>query len=449
MTTAIAQPDAPAAETEQVSVGVDDLIIGRPIQHPIYDEKGTLLLAAGTVISSEFKRLLRQHKLPEVLISKEDAAQVVLAADILENTDAFCFHTALTKEFDKLIDGGLPPVANTGAAVRDGMVSLGKNGYDAKQRDRLVEKNKENTRALSDMMQSAAEGGRVDGAVASDVASYCLYEMRSDIENVLTSEIGAYDDDCMSAQALQTSMLAMAIGIELGLDTDNVKTIGTVGLVHDWGMMKVPKRVRSAPHPLSAEDYHEIQKHPIYSLEMLQQAQSIPGLVSVISYQIHERPDGSGYPRGRSTRTIHQFARIVAVADTYVAMTNARYWRKPFMAYAAMECILRETQRKHLDATAVRALLQVLSLFPIGSLVALTDGSVARVMRRNGTHYTSPIVCLLQDAQGQRVDAATQSRYIDLSQSELKVAQALPTPGREEVPLSEAISLLGYQDSIS
>lgn len=433
--------------SEKVSVGIDDLIIGRPIQNDIYDEHGMLLLAAGTVISSEFKRLLRQRELHVISIHKEDAARITLSHDVLDGTDHFSLDTALTEELDRLIDGGMPPVRNRGAAVRDSLVSLGKNGYDSKQRDRLIQKNNEHTQALEEMMESAANGRKVDANIAAQVANDCLNEMRSDVENVLTSTIGLFNDDSMSSQALQTSMLSMALGIELGLDADNVKTLGLIGLVHDWGMMMVPKRIRMAPYPLSSDDFHEIKKHPIYSLDLLQRAHSLPGIVSLVAYQIHERPNGTGYPRGRSNNAIHQFARIVSTADTYVAMTTARNWRKPFMAYAAMECILRETQRKNLDATSVRALVQVLSLFPIGSLVALTDGSVARVMRRNGTHYTSPIVCLLQDAQGQRIDQSRQDRNIDLSQSELKVAQALPTPGREEVPLSEAITLIGYNES--
>lgn len=433
--------DAPQAIADTVAVGIDDLLIGRPIQFPIFDDNGVLLLAEGAVITSDFKRLLRQRQLPEVKVHKDDVAHITLNKDILDNVEEFSFDNALTQQLDKLVEGGLPPLQNSGPSVKDSMVSLGRIGYDQKQRDRLMERNQENGKALNAMLDDALNGGRLDGAAATQMASAYLNEMRSDVENVLTSSVGVFDDDCMSRQALQTSLLAMALGIELGFDATNVRSIGLIGLVHDWGMMKVPKRVRMAKYPLSAEDFHEIKKHPIYSLELLDRATSIPGIASLVSYQIHERPNGTGYPRGRSGNAIHQFARIVAVADAYTAMTTARQWRQPFMAYAAVETLIRQAGKKMYDPAAVRALLQVLSLFPIGSLVTLSDGSIARVMRRNSKEYTKPIVQRLQDSQGQRVDPSAPDHILNLSDAGLAVEQALPTPGRDELSLSEALKL--------
>lgn len=431
--------DAPSAET--VAVGVDDLLIGRPIQFPIFDDNGVLLLAEGAIITSDFKRLLRQRKLPEVNVHKDDVANVTLNSDILAGVEEFSLDTALTQELDKLVDGGLPPLQNNGPSVKDSMVSLGRIAYDGKQRERLVERNKENSKQLNNMLDDALNGGRLDGALATQMASNYLNEMRADVENVLTTSVGVFDDDCLSHQALQTAMLAMALGIELGFDASNVKSLGLIGLVHDWGMMKVPKSIRNTKTPLTPEEFHEVKKHPIYSLELLDRATSIPGIVSLVSYQIHERPNGRGYPRGRSGNAIHQFARVIAVADAYTAMTTARTWRKPLMAYAAVETLVREAGKKAYDPVAVRALLNVLSLFPIGSLVTLSDGSIARVMRRNGKNYTKPIVQRLQLSSGQRVDSGASENILDLTQLSLSVEQALPTPGRDELSLTEALNL--------
>lgn len=433
--------EAPSASADTVAVGIDDLLIGRPIQFPIFDDNGLLLLAEGAIITSDFKRLLRQRKLPEVKVHKDDVANITLNTDILAGVEEFSFDNAITQQLDKLVEGGLPPLQNNGPAVKDSMVSLGRIAYDNKQRERLVERNKENGKALNNMLDDALNGGRLDGAVATQMAGAYLNEMRADVENVLTSAVGVFDDDCMSHQALQTSMLAMALGIELGFDTSNVRTLGLIGLVHDWGMMKVPTRIRQSQTPLTAEQFHEVKKHPIYSLELLDRATSIPGIVSLVSYQIHERPCGTGYPRGRSGNAIHQFARVIAVADAYTAMTTARKWRPAFMAYAAVETLVRDAGKKMFDPVAVRALLNVLALFPIGSLVTLSDGSIGRVMRRNGKNYTKPIVQRLQDGSGRRVDSTAADNILDLSQSELSVEQALPTPGRDELSLSEALKL--------
>lgn len=437
----VAPEETAAAET--VSVDIDQLIVGRPIKFPIHDEKGVLLLADGAVITSDFKRLLRKRNVTEVNVDARDVDQVTLSVAV-EAADSFSFDTELTSHLDRIIDGGMIPVRNSGPAIQDEMVFLGKKAYDQEQRDRLVEQNNTSQQAIASVMRSALHGDSVDATAMTQMTGKYVTEMQKDVDSVLTSSLGVFDDDNLSAQALQTSLLSMALGIEMGFDADNVRMLGLIGMVHDWGMMKVPKAVREAGHPLSANDFHEIKKHPIHSLEMLQNASGMPGLVSLVSYQIHERPNGNGYPRGRAGKSIHQFARIVAVADAYTAMTSGRTWRQPYMAYAAVECLLRDAQKRKIDSNVVRALLSILSLFPIGSLVTLNDGSIARVMRRNGSKYMTPIVQLIQNGNGEPVDPMRPESVLDLSEeAELKVEQALPSPGRKELGLTAALT---YQE---
>ena len=440
MTAATANQEATASNERTVSVGIDELIIGRPIEFPIHDEKGLLLLAEGAVITSDFKRLLRQRGLQEVQIDARDAERITVNEELAAAAQAFSFDTELTKHLDQIIDGGMVPVQNRVPAVKDKIQRHGCKTYDNQQRERLAEENDQNQKMLAGMMKEALHGGAVDGQLAGAMTGNYLSEMQLDIDNVLNSTGGVFGDSSIAAQSLQTSLLSMAIGIEMGLDADNIRMLGLVGLVHDWGMARVPEHVRVAPHPLSSNDFHEIRKHPIHSLEMLQKASGMPGLVSLVAYQIHERPNGTGYPRGRSGNAIHQFARIVAVADSYTAMTTPKPYRPAFMAYAAIECLLRDAQKRNLEARVVRHLLTILSLFPIGSLVTLSDGSIGRVLRRNGDKYMSPIVQRLQNGRGERVDSNTVENLIDLGTSELKVEQALPTPGRNEVGLTTALN---------
>jgi hypothetical protein len=162
----------------------------------------------------------------------------------------------------------------------------------------------------------------------------------------------------------------------------------------------------------------------------------------LICYQVHEKIDGTGYPRGRQRDKIHPSARILHVADVYLALISARPFRKALMPYAAIECLLRQARAKMVDADAVRGLLHVLSLFPIGSLVKLSDGSTARVLRRNGSNYSSPIVLIVEDANGDPTDPLDESQIIDLSQHNLKIAAALPSSERDEVGLSPDIQFL-------
>src|SRR5690606_15497605 len=127
-------------------------------------------------------------------------------------------------------------------------------------------------------------------------------------DNVLTTRVPTFHNEELAARGLETSLLAMAIGIEMGLDADNTRMLGIAALVHDWGMALIPEHIRNPTRPLTPVERLELQKHPIYSLGMLQSVSSLPPAVSVIAYQVHESPNGRGYPRGRTGSSIHLLA---------------------------------------------------------------------------------------------------------------------------------------------
>lgn len=421
------------ADEKLVDITVDSLIVGRPLTFPLYDDSGLLLLAQGAVITSDFKRLIRARGVGKVRTSSSAAGKISLTAAATANQSNIAFDTELTKRIDALVDGGLINVVNKGPAAKESIVFLGKKAYDQKQRTALVSAHERNGHALGSMISDALNGGNLDGTTVTLMAADYLREMTVDTDNVLSSTVDSLSkDDDLSARSLETSLLAMALGIEMNLDADNVKTLGLVGLVHDWGMIKVSQELTRKQGELTPLEYLEIQRHPIHSLELLQRISSLPTVVSVVAYQVHEQPDGHGYPRGRKGSAIHPFASILRAADCYVSLTSKRPYRLPMTPYAAMECMLKLGKLNSVDRTAVRALLHVLSLFPIGSYVALSDGSVGKVLRRNKDLYTQPIVNRIQDKDGEPIDVMDPDAIIDLTASEITIVQALPTPGREQ-----------------
>lgn len=425
---------------ETVSIRVEDLIVGRRINHPIYDANGVLLLAADSVVNSRFKQLLRDRKMPQVEIHNEDASSVSLgglAADpMLAAANQGIFSTELTEKLDRLIESGSMFVANTGPAVRDSMVMHGCKAYDPAQREKLFEQQQKFGESLDGMMRGALTGIPPSGAEITGMAASYLTQLTSDADSVISAAAEAGKDESLSQHCLQMSLLGMAIGTELNLDENNVRNIGLCGLVHDWGMVRVQNKIGKGRRQLSPLERMEMQKHPVFSLEMLEDVAGIPSIVPIVCYQVHEQPNGLGYPRQRTHKMIHLFARILNVAHSYVSLTTSREDRPALMPYAAMEYLLRLTNDKTIDQAPMRALLNLLSLFPIGSVVILTDGSAARVIRRNKDYYTSPIVQLIQTSDGKNVDPLDPESIIDLHESELEIDQALPTPGKEEIDLS-------------
>jgi HD-GYP domain-containing protein (c-di-GMP phosphodiesterase class II) len=430
------QVDAPG---DEVSVDVDRLILGRAIQFPIRDHSGLLLLARGAVITPKFKRLLKKRDISVVLLHRDDAKTIVSKLPVEkkevlpEEPRSLNIDPDVTRRLDSVVKAGLPYVTNLGPAVRDAKIIHGCHGYDVEQRDTLIESQRAATEALSVMMSESLQGGEMDGEQVVDVTSEYLKHLTDDTDCVLSCSETPLPDDELAYHCLRMSILGMALGVEMGLNAENVSRVGVTGLLHDWGMLRVPLEIRQAKRSLSAVEMLEVKKHPGYSVDFLERFHGLPTLVALVSYQVHERIDGSGYPRGRSGENIHPFARILYVADRYVSLTSPRPYRQPLTPYAAMETLLKSADERGADPIVIRALLRVISLFPVGSHVTLSDTSVAKVLRGNQDRYDSPIVELIQDKQGRPVDSTAGNAIIDLSQSQLTVAQALSSPGRVEI----------------
>jgi HD-GYP domain-containing protein (c-di-GMP phosphodiesterase class II) len=423
-----------------VELSIDELIIGRPLAFPLFDDSGVLLLAEGNTITPEFKRLLKQRGQGSVQVHHEDAAKNAFSQISQTPVEAtMSLDTELASQLDKVIDSGLLFVKNSGPAMRQSMVLHGCRAYNLDRHQDLQDQRVATCESLDNMMKEAVRGQAVSSTVVTNLAAQYLADMAEDSDCVLSVAMQATQDPALSDHCLKMATLGMAIGVEMGLDEDNCKRICVAGLMHDWGMARVPAEIRNATRILSASEFFQIKKHPIFTAEMLERMPGVPSMVPIVVYQVHERPNGLGYPRGRAGDRIHIFARILAVADIYSALTEPRAYRRPLAPYAAMECLVRMAKSRDVDPEVVRALLKVMSLFPIGSYVTLSDGSVARVIRRNPENYSSPIVQLVQDSGGNAVPADAESAISDLAASSISIIQALPTPGRQETLLTEDV----------
>lgn len=431
--------------TATVTLDVESLVAGRQVRQPLYDKGSMLLLAQGSIVTPRFKKLLLGRGIRDVKLSRSDAEN--MAAPI-QRPAAGCLSAtiqldpALIQKIDKLIDSGLLFQETAGPRLREKLVLHSCNGYSGDQRDALLMQHFQTCMDLDAMIKAAAHGQPVSGIeIAGVVASY-LTNLTSDSDCVIDVARQAGHYAATAEHCLQMSLFGMALGIELGMSEADIRIIGLSGLIHDWGMALVPPEVTDANRVLTNAEFLEIKKHPGYTLDLLKRISAIPDTVPMICYQVHERPNGTGYPRGTARSRIHPGARILNVADVYLALTSPRPYRKPLMPYAAVECLLRQAKENLVDVDVVRALLHVVSLFPVGSQVMLSDGSTARVLRRNGNSYSSPIVQIIRDAGGELTDPLDESQIIDPSTRKLTIVKAVPTADGEQTDVaSHAVQL--------
>jgi HD-GYP domain-containing protein (c-di-GMP phosphodiesterase class II) len=146
--------------------------------------------------------------------------------------------------------------------------------------------------------------------------------------------------------------------------------------------------------------------------------------VGIIALQHHERWDGEGYPRRLSGIEIDMGARIVSVADAFEAMVSEKPYRNSMMGYQAMKNLLSDNSRRF-DPDVLKAFIQTMGIYPIGSIILLNDGSIARVVEVQGDAPLRPKICILIDEFG-KVFEQDQGENIDLlEEKSLFIARAI------------------------
>lgn len=304
----------------------------------------------------------------------------------------------LENSFSRDLDGHLslpgtltPPSLQSPfvAEVRD----VRNRPYDRTWIQRSIEQVLQSADDVKNQFVAVTEGRRADFEVFRTIVREQLRQIVEDKDVFTCLGIRPHLGDYPSRHALQVSMLAMAMGVAMGWDVTTLTDLGTGCLVHDAGMMSVDRSQYGKKGILSAHDLGEIAKHVVFGLGSFEHRMGdVPERALIVAYQIHERGNGTGYPRGCSLERIHPLARVAAIADVFVALVSPRPHRPGMVPYHVIKKIMQDTEHGLFDKQAFRALLDTVSVFPVGSFVALNDGRVGRVLRPNPGHYDRPVV---------------------------------------------------------
>ncbi|MBC9784607.1 HD-GYP domain-containing protein [Heliobacterium chlorum] len=207
-------------------------------------------------------------------------------------------------------------------------------------------------------------------------------------------------DDYTFGHSVNVCVLSVLTGIAMGYNEFQLFDLACGAMLHDIGKMLVPLEVLNKPGRLTPEEFTEIRRHCEFGFEIIRQYKEQFSLFAAhVAYQHQERFDGSGYPRQLKGTEIHEYARIVAIADMYDALVADRIYRKGYLPYQAHEIILAASARE-LDPTISQIFLQNIAIYPIGSTVQLNTGDIGVVVDVNKIHQSRPVVRLIYDHSG-------------------------------------------------
>jgi len=199
--------------------------------------------------------------------------------------------------------------------------------------------------------------------------------------------------------SLDTAIIAIRIGIGLKMRDETLELLSMQSCLHDVGMLKLPPELILKQSKLPRKEIELIRKHPEYGYEILRNYEGKFKNIAEIAYQVHERYDGSGYPRGKKGKDIPENSLIIGIADMFAALLHPRPYRPrrlPFEAIKEIITAAKEQFPKHI----IKALVNEFSAFPEGLYVKLNSNEIGKVITVNRLAPLSPVVEILYNGQG-------------------------------------------------
>jgi HD-GYP domain-containing protein (c-di-GMP phosphodiesterase class II) len=196
--------------------------------------------------------------------------------------------------------------------------------------------------------------------------------------------------DYLVSHAVRSTVISIVIGYYLKLPAHRLIELGTAALLHEIGMMQLSRQTYLKTQALTVNERKAIFGHPVMSFNMLKSF-DFPLVISVAALEHHERENGLGYPQHISGEKISLYAKIIAVACSYEALSSKRPHKEARDGYTGMLELLKN-EGKQYDDTVVRALVYSLSIYPIGLYVLLSSGKKGQVVDVNPENPRYPVV---------------------------------------------------------
>lgn len=361
------------------------------------------------------------------------------------------------KDIDRLIKWGIDSVLTDGTVVSD-TADSGKPAAESKSNPSMgdikqeapvsllslpsVMDNAPSYRTYTDLItklgslfQNISEGLSVESRSIDGIAGRLLQAVREHRDQIVGYILGGeVTSNLLAKSSVNTAILSTLIAMELRIPNHKILQITTGALLHDIGMLKLPKDIVEKKGGLSETELSRIQAHPLYAYKMICKELLYPEDVGIIALQHHERWDGEGYPRRLAGEAIDLGARIVSVADAFEAMVCEKPYRNSMIGYQAMKNLLSDNARRF-DPEVLKAFIKTMGIYPIGSIVLLNTGAIARVIEGHSDAPLRPKIRILVDEFGNAFNNDDGEIINLLQEKSMFIARAIDpkelTKGRE------------------
>ena len=290
----------------------------------------------------------------------------------------------------------------------------------------------EATAVMEGLLQDVRLGKQVDPAKAGPLVKEINASLLRNPGALLSLCRIKAADTYTFQHSVSVCALLVSFSNALGMDAATVHEAGLGGLLHDVGKMKIPTEVLNKPGRLTDKEFTLMQSHAALSRDLLSPVPGISEVVIQIAGEHHEKVGGGGYPKGISGTEISQLGRMAAIVDVYDALTSNRVYHKGMEPSEVLKKLL-EWSGSHLDGDLVQQFIRALGIYPVGSLVRLSGGSLAVVVEQ-GENLLRPVVRVVYDA----------ARKVRLRPRDLHLAHATEQIVDYEEPVEWGLDAASY-----
>ena len=253
------------------------------------------------------------------------------------------------------------------------------------------------------LWQAAKAGDKPDPHAARKIIDSLAKLVSQDRTSLMALTALKRYDNYTFTHMVNVSVLAMAQARSLNLDGPLLREFGFAALMHDIGKVHTPLEVLNKPDKLSKDEFDLMKQHVVDGAHILRRTPEMPALAPVVAFEHHLRQDLSGYPENVGHRDLNLCTQIVSIADVYDALRSTRIYRDGLPS-ERIRAIMTQKDSPAFNTNLLRRFINLMGLFPVGTLVRLNTEEVGVVTHEHPTDPFRPQVKVLLDLHGEAVE---------------------------------------------
>jgi putative nucleotidyltransferase with HDIG domain len=253
------------------------------------------------------------------------------------------------------------------------------------------------------LWETAKAGDKPDPHAAQRIIDSLAKAVSQDRTSLMALTAVKRYDSYTFTHMVNVAVLAMAQARALNLNGPLLREFGFAALMHDIGKVHTPLEVLNKPDKLTREEFDIMKQHVIDGAHILRRTPEMPALAPVVAFEHHLRQDLSGYPEHIGHRELNLCTQIVTIADVYDALRSKRIYRDGLPSQR-IRAIMNEKDSPAFNSKLLRRFINLIGLFPVGTLVRLNTEEVGVVTHEHPVDPFRPQVKVLLDAKGDRLE---------------------------------------------